>query len=86
MYACMSVNVYAAHIFDVTEKNHCHIANMTTTAIILNVHINPTFLHMCVKTQSNAIPTSLAIAMHGSATNMLLNMPHTQISSCTHMT
>ena len=48
----------------VTKEYGCHIANMTYTAIMLKRHINPTFLHTCLKTQKTATDTSYVIVLY----------------------
>ena len=45
---------------------------MSQTAIMLNGHRDPTFLHMDAKTQATAIFTSTVIATDVPATNMPL--------------
>ena len=67
------------------NKYHCHITNMIHTAIMLDEHIDPTYLHISAKTQPTYISTSHVIAMYGSATNMPLYILHKQILHV-HMT
>ena len=61
------------HTFDMSmSKYTCNIANMHHTAIKLNMHIEPTFLHKCAKTKLTAMSTSHVIIMYLPTTNMLL--------------
>ena len=57
----MSVNKYA-----------CHIASMNHTAIMLNGHIYPRPLYICVKTHATVMSTSHVVAMYVPAINMPL--------------
>ena len=61
------------------------IENMTHTAIILNGHIDTTFLYIPTKIQPNTTYTAYIIAKYVAETNMALKatyMLHLPISSC----
>ena len=47
------------HIFDMSLNNYdCKIASINHIATMLTGHVDPTFLHMCFRTQTPAICTS----------------------------
>ena len=60
------------------NKHGCHIAKMSHRAIMLNGHIDSTFLHICAKAQPIAISTLHVIAMYVTETNIPL-----KYNSCT---
>ena len=80
MPECMHMFQIYSHatedIFDIIlNKYGCHNANMSCTAIImLHENTDPTFLHICVKTQATTISTSHLIAMYLPTTNIPLKL------------
>ena len=60
------------------------IVNMSHTAIMVHEHIDPTFLHMCDRTQPTAISTS-HIMPWVACSKYLSQIPHVKICSCAEM-
>ena len=88
MYACMYSKSTAMSLYTYLmplNKYDCLTPNMIHTVIMLHGSIDPTFLHMCPKTQPTAT-SPYVIAMYGPATYILLNMPYIKIGSCEHIT
>ena len=86
MYVCVPC-LFLCHCTNLMSLNKydCQIVIMTQKAIMLNGHIDPIFFDICTKTQPTTICTAHVIAMYGAATNMPINVPYTQISSCSDM-
>ena len=61
---------------------------MSHTAIMLNGHSDPAYLHIAYKIQPTALPTSHIIDKYGLETHMPLKchiyMPNRSISSCAY--
>ena len=51
-------------------KYGCHSANISHNAITLYRHVDPTVIHICVKTQATTIPIWYVIAIHVPEINM----------------
>ena len=85
------------HVYQIHFHVMIHIPDLTEQILLSLCKCDPhshyaewvyrpnIFPCVCTKIQQTAISASHVTAMHGPETNMSLNMPHIQITSCAHI-